>query len=52
MGAEADLVGDAKAGEAFHHGADHDAEHGQTAVPGFSEDDKAKAGSVMIVSDC
>jgi hypothetical protein len=36
QGAEADLVGDAKAGEAFHHDADHDAEHGGAAVKQFS----------------
>ena len=35
QGAEADLVGDAKAGEAFHHDAGDDANHGGAAVKQF-----------------
>ena len=31
-----DLVGDAGAGEAFHHDANHDPEHGGAAIKQFS----------------
>ena len=41
--AEADLGQDALAGQELGAEADHDAHHGQTAVPGFSEVDEAEA---------
>ena len=42
--AEADLGQDALAGEQFGAKADHETEHGQTAIPGFSQVDEAEAG--------
>ena len=42
--AEADLGQDALAGEQLGAKTDHETEHGQTAVPGFSEVDEAEAG--------
>ena len=41
---EADLAEDALAGEQFGAEADHEAEHGQPAIPGFSKGHKAKTG--------
>jgi len=41
--AEADLGQDALAGQELGAEADHDAQHGQTTVPGFSEVDEAEA---------
>jgi hypothetical protein len=42
--AEADLGEDPLAGEQFGAEADDEAEHGETAVPGFGEGDEAEAG--------
>ena len=42
--AQADLAEDALAGEQFGGEADHEAEHGQTAIPGLSEGNKTEAG--------
>ena len=42
--AEADLTQDALAGEEFGAEADHEAEHGQAAIPGFSEGHETEAG--------
>ena len=42
--AEADLGEDALAGQQLGAEADHEAQHGQTAVPGLSEIDEAEAG--------
>lgn len=44
--AEADLGQDALAGEQFGAQADHEAHHGQTAIPGFREVHEAEAGGV------
>ena len=41
--AEADLGQDALAGQELGAEADHDAQHGQTTVPGLSEVDEAEA---------
>ena len=41
--AEADLGQDALAGQKLCAETDHDAHHGQTTVPGFSEVDEAEA---------
>ncbi len=41
---QADLGENALAGEQFGGQADHETEHGQAAVPGFSEVDETKAG--------
>ena len=41
--AEADLGQDALAGQELGAEADHEAHHGETAVPGFSEVDEAEA---------
>ena len=43
--AQTDLAEDALTGEQLGGQADHEAEHGQTAIPGFGEGDKTKAGS-------
>ena len=43
--AEADLAEDALTGEQLGAEADHKAEHGQAAIPGFSEGNKTEAGS-------
>ena len=45
--AEADLGQDALAGEQLSTQTDHEAHHGQAAVPGFSEVDEAEAGCVV-----
>jgi len=37
------LIEDALAGEQFGAQADHETEHGQAAIPGFSEIDEAEA---------
>jgi len=60
--AQADLGEDALAGEQLGGQADHEAEHGQAAIPGFSERDKAEAGGgvshgwlrtvASIIKDC
>jgi len=42
--AQTDLAQDALAGEHFGGEADHETEHGQTAIPGFSEGNKTEAG--------
>ncbi len=42
--AQTDLGEDALAGEQFGGQADHEAEHGESAVPGFSELHKTEAG--------
>ena len=42
--AEADLAEDALAGKEFGGQADHETEHGQTTIPGFSKSDEAEAG--------
>ena len=41
---EADLGQNALAGENFGREADHEAHHGQAAVPGFGEVDETEAG--------
>ena len=41
--AQADLGQDALAGQEFSAEADHEAHHGEAAVPGFSEIDEAEA---------
>ena len=43
LSAEANLGQDALAGEQFGTQADHEAHHGQPAIPGFSEVDEAEA---------
>ena len=43
--AQTDLGEDALAGEQLGAQADHEAEHGQTAIPGLSEGDETEAGS-------
>jgi len=45
--AEADLGQDALTGEQFGAQADHEAHHGQTAIPGLSEVDEAEASCVV-----
>lgn len=45
--AEADLGEDALASEQLSAQADHEAHHGQAAIPGFSEVDEAEAGCVV-----
>ena len=45
--AEADLGQDALAGEQLGTQADHEAHHGQAAIPGFSKVDEAEAGCVV-----
>ena len=45
--AEADLGQDSLTGEQLGAQADHEAHHGQTAIPGFSEVDEAEAGCVV-----
>lgn len=42
--AEADLGQDALTGEQFGGEADHEAQHGQTAIPGLGERNKTEAG--------
>lgn len=42
--AEADLGQDALAGQQFGAQADHEAHHGQAAIPGLSESDEAETG--------
>ena len=56
--AEADLGQDALAGQELGAEADHDAQHGQTTVPGLSEVDETEACVVrhglnrLVVSQC
>lgn len=38
------LAEDALAGQQLRSQADHEAEHGQAAIPGFSEGDETEAG--------
>ncbi len=45
--AEAQLGEDALAGEQFGGQANHKAEHGQAAIPGFGEADEAEARGVV-----
>jgi len=42
--AQTELAENALAGEQFGGQADHETEHGQTAVPGFGEADEAETG--------
>ena len=42
--AQADLAEDALTGEKLGGEADHETEHGQAAIPGFSEGHKTEAG--------
>ncbi len=42
--AQTELAEDALAGEQLGAQADHEAEHGQTAIPGLGEGDKTEAG--------
>ena len=44
--AEADLAEDALAGQQLGAEADHEAHHGQAAIPGLSEVDETEAGVV------
>ncbi len=44
---QADLGEDALAGEQFGGKTDHEAEHGEAAVPGFGEADETEAGGVV-----
>ena len=46
--AEADLGQDALAGEQFGAEADDETEHGETAVPGFSEVDETEASLSVV----
>ena len=48
------LAEDALAGQQLRTQADHEAEHGQAAIPGFSEATKPKrgVGSVMSIAVC
>ena len=41
--AEANLAQDALAGEQFSRKTNHEAHHGQTAIPGFSKSNEAEA---------
>ena len=52
LSAEANLGQDALAGEQFGTQADHEAHHGQPAIPGFSEVDEAEAGCVVRHGSC
>ena len=45
--AQAHLAEDALAGEEFGGQADHKAQHGQTAIPGFSKSNETEAGGVV-----
>jgi len=53
--AQADLGQDALAGEQFRRQADHEAKHGQAAIPGFSERNETEAGGGVshgVVEKC
>ena len=50
--AQAQLAEDALAGEQFGAQADHEAEHGQAAIPGFSEGDETEAGRGLSHDYC
>jgi hypothetical protein len=43
--AQTDLAEDGLASEELGPQTDHEAEHGQTAIPGFSEGDESVTGS-------
>ena len=45
---ESELAEDALAGEQFGAQADHETEHGQAAIPGFSEIDEAEAAFLGV----
>ena len=49
--AQTDLGKDALAGEHFGGKADHEAEHGQAAIPGFSEGNETEAGGGVSHGD-
>jgi hypothetical protein len=43
--AQTQLAQDSLTGEEFGTKSDHETEHGETTIPGFSESDKTEAGS-------
>ena len=50
--AQAQLAEDALAGEQFGAQTDHEAEHGQAAIPGFSEGYETEAGRGLSHDCC